>query len=75
MDSVVITVRVPRDLKDKIGRYGISVSKVVRRALEEEVERRRLDEARKAADRIGELFARIPEKEIVESIREMRGAR
>ncbi len=72
MTNVVVTVRVPRTLKEEIGRYGISVSEVVRRALEEEVERRRLEEATKASDGLGEFFAKIPEEEITRSIRESR---
>lgn len=72
---MAITVRVPKDLKKKIGKYDIPVSEVVRRALEEEVEKRKLDEARKAAESLGELFAKIPEEEIVKSIKEARRLR
>jgi len=37
----------------------------VRRALEEELKKRKLEEAREAAKRIGEFFSKIPEEEIV----------
>jgi len=72
MNDVVITVRVPKTLKEKIGEYGIAVSEVVRKALEEEVERRRLEEARKASEGLGGFFAKIQEEEIIRSIRESR---
>lgn len=72
MNDVVITVRVPKTLKEKISEYGITVSEVVRKALEEEVERMRLEEAREASDGLGELFAKVPEEEIIKSIKESR---
>jgi len=72
MNSVTITVRIPKELKEELSRYGIKVSSVVRKALEEEVRRRKLIELRRAAGELGELFSKIPEREIVRSIREMR---
>ena len=75
MSSVVITVRVPKRLKEELDRYGVIVSEVVRKAIEEEVERRRFEEASRAAGKLGEFFAKISEKEIVESIKGMRGLR
>jgi len=74
MDTV-ITVRVPKELKEKIAKYDIIVSEVARKALEEEVERKRLDEARKAADTLGKLFTKISEEEIVKSVKEARRLR
>jgi len=71
----VITVRVSRDLKEKIDKYSIVVSEVVRRALEEEIEKKRLEEAGKAADNLGKLFTMISEEEIVKRIKETRRLR
>ena len=75
MGSVTISVRIPKELKEKIDRYGVRVSEVVRKALEEEVRRRELEEAAEAAEELGKLFSRIPDDEIVRSIREFRRAR
>ncbi len=75
MNSVTITVRIPRKLKQELSKYGIKVSSVVRRALEEEVRRRKIIELRRAARELGELFSKIPEEEIVRSIRKMRELR
>lgn len=71
----VITVRVSKDLKEKIGKYGIVVSEVARRALEEEIEKKRLDEAGRAAESLGKLFAKMSEEEIVKDIKEARRLR
>jgi len=40
MKDATITVRVPRKLKEELARYGVNVSEVLRRALEEEEARR-----------------------------------
>ncbi|ADI31633.1 hypothetical protein [Staphylothermus hellenicus] len=72
MTSVTVSARIPRRLKEKLDRYGIKISEVIRRALEEEVKRRELEEARKASRDLGDLFSAISEKEIVEAIREDR---
>ena len=70
--SVVISVRIPRELKEKIDEYGIRVSQVVRKALIEEVKKRELEEASKAAEELGKLFSKLSNEEIVSTIREYR---
>jgi len=75
VNSVTISVRIPRELKEKIDRYGVRVSEVVRRALEEEVRRKEFVEAVRAAEELGELFSRIPDEEIVRIVREGRRTR
>jgi len=73
--SVVVSVRIPRELKEEAKRYGINISEVARRALEEEVRRRKLEEAMAAARRIGEILSKIPEEEMVKWLREAREER
>jgi len=70
--DITITVRIPREVKEEIQRYGVEVSKVVRRALEEEIRKRKLEELKKAAGRLGNLLAKIPDDEIIKTIREAR---
>ena len=70
-----ITVRVSRKVKEELARYRVNVSEVLRRALEEEIRMRRREELKAIAAQLGEFFAKIPEKEIVKSIREMRERR
>lgn len=75
MNSVTVSVRVPKRLKEELSRYGVEVSRVVREALEEEVRRRRLEEFGEIAGELGELFAKVPEGEIVRGVRETRRSR
>ena len=69
----VISVRIPPDLKDDLKRYGIEVSEVTRKALEEEVRRREREELQGMAEELGEFLEKIPRERIVEGIREDRG--
>jgi post-segregation antitoxin (ccd killing protein) len=75
MMSVTVTVRIPKELKEEARRYDISISRVVRRALEEELRRRKLEDAREAAKRVGEFFSKLSEEEIVEWIKMARRER
>lgn len=75
MDNVNITVRISKRLKEELKKYGIRVSEVVRRALEEEVEKRRVEELENAAEKLGEFFSKIGEEEVVKSIKEARRSR
>lgn len=56
MGSVVISVRIPKELKEAIERYGINVSEVVRSFLERYVEEL---EAREASNKLGDLKRRL----------------
>ncbi len=70
--SDTITVRVPRELKEAVRRYRIRVGDVVRRALEEEVRRRREQEVEEALDKLGEALSKVPHTEMVRTVREDR---
>ncbi len=69
----VISVRVPQELKDDLKRYGIEVSEVTRKALEEEVKRREREELQGMAEELGEFLEKISRERIVKGIREDRG--
>ena len=69
----VISVRIPTELKEDLKRYGIEVSEVTRKALEEEVRRREREELQGMAEELGEFLEKIPRERIVEGIREDRG--
>jgi predicted transcriptional regulator len=73
--SAVISIRVPDETKRDIERYGIEVSSVARKAIEEEINRRRLEEAAKAAEELGDYFSKTPEEQILQWIREDRRTR
>jgi len=75
MKDATITVRVSEKLKEELRRYRVNLSEIVRESLKEEVRKRRLEDLRKVAGELGELLAKIPEEEIVESVKETRRRR
>ena len=67
--SVTISVRIPKEFKEEIKKYGINISHVVRKALEEELRKKKIEEAKEAAKRLGVFFSKIPEEDIVKCIK------
>ena len=68
-DWVTVSTKVRREVLEKAREYGINVSELLRRALEEEVKRR--EEAKEAAIRIaGEL--KLSREEVARLIEEDR---
>jgi len=74
-DYVTVSTKVKRELKEEAERLGVRISEVLRRALEEEVRRRKLKELEKKLGEMGETLDRIDIDRIVESIREDREGR
>ncbi len=72
---VTVSTKVRRELKEEAERLGIKISEVLRRALEEEVRRRKLEELRKKLDELDDVLEKIDINRIVEAIREDREAR
>ncbi|MEM2902295.1 MAG: hypothetical protein QXO32_06155 [Candidatus Bathyarchaeia archaeon] len=75
MKDALIVVRVPKELKKSLSEHGVEVSRVVRKALEEEVKKRKLEELKGIAGDLGDFFSRMPDEEIVKTIKELRKSR
>ncbi len=75
MGYVTVSAKIRRELYLKLKEYGVPISKVIRRALEEEVRRREEEEVREALRRAQEILRRIPREAIVEAIRASRDER
>jgi len=73
--SEAVTVRVDKTLKEKIKKYKISVSKITREALEEEIKKHERQELVNAVSEMKTLLNKIPDDEIVRAIRESRDQR
>ena len=74
-DYVTVSTKVRRRLKEEAERLGVKISEVLRRALEEEVRRRKLEELEEKLSEIGEALDRIDIDRVVKSIREDREGR
>ena len=74
--SVVVSVRVPRQLKEKLEKYGINVSELVRKKLAEEVEEIEREEIRKLLDELkSALQGRVDPRELSKLVEEEREER
>ncbi len=71
-DYVVVATKIPRRLKELMDKLGIKPSPVMRRALEEEVRKRLLEELERRAERLRERLPDISNEEIARLIREDR---
>jgi len=74
-DYVTVSTKVRRRLKEEAERLGVKISEVLRRALEEEVRRRKLEELEEKLSEVGEALDRIDIDRVVKSIREDREGR
>jgi len=74
-DYITVSTKVRRELKEEAERLGVRISEVLRRALEEEVRRRKLEELEKKLGEISEALDRIDIDREVKSIREDREGR
>ena len=68
-----VSARVPDKLKQKISEEKISLSKVIREALEEELKKRRREKIKNEAEDLNsQMEEKIDNEDIVESLREDR---
>lgn len=72
---VTVSTKVRRELKEEADRLGVRISEVLRRALEEEVRRRKLEELEKRLEKLGGTLDRIDIDRMVRIIREDRETR
>jgi len=72
---ITVSAKIRRELYEKLKKYGIPVSEVIRRALEEEVRKREEEEVREALKRAQEILMKIPPEEIAAIVRSDREER
>ncbi len=75
MSYVTVSARIRRETYEKLKKYGVNISGVIRKALEEEVRRLEEGEVKEALRKVQEILKKIPPEEIVEAIRSSRGER
>jgi len=70
--SVVVTVRIPKKLKEEAKAYDINISRVLREALAEEIRRRKLEHINRLQNKARKILAKIKKEKIIEAVRETR---
>jgi antitoxin CcdA len=72
---VTVSTKIPKQLKEKIERFKIKPSKILRKALEDEVKKREIEELKEEIDRLKPILEKVSIEDIVKSIREERDNR
>ena len=72
---VTVSVKIPRKLKEKLERYGIKPSKLLKKAIMEELKRREIQDLEKMRAELNDVIAKFSKEFIVRSIREDREKR
>ncbi len=70
-----VSVKVPVELKERAAKLGVKTAEVLRRALEEEVKRKEIEEINAELGRLKPVLDRISTEEVVAMIREDREKR
>ena len=73
--SVVVTVRLDREIREKAKRYKVNISQVAREALREEIARKEREELLDDLGTMKRILKKIPSEEIVQALRESRDER
>ncbi|BDC17796.1 CopG family transcriptional regulator [Acidianus sp. HS-5] len=71
--TIVISVRIPEELKRELEKYNIDEAEVIRKALLNEVKKAKAKELEKQID--DEVLSKIRVEDVVKSIREDRDSR
>ena len=69
---VTISTKISKQLKEKIQRFKIKPSKILRKALEDEVKRREIEELKQEINKLKPVLEKASMDDIVKSIREDR---
>lgn len=75
MSMAVVSVRIPKELKIKARNYGIKISEVLRRALEEEIRRKEIEEIDILLNRFRKGMRGTKRDDIISAVRESRDER
>jgi len=75
LSTAVLSVRVRRELKEEAEALGLDVKSIVERALDEEVDKRRLQESRELAAEALDAMSEVSVEEWVRAVRETRHER
>lgn len=69
---VTVSTKIPQELKEKMRQLDIRASKLLRKAIEDEIRRREVQKIKESIEKLKPILNRVSMREIVESIREDR---
>ncbi|MEM2169826.1 MAG: hypothetical protein QW186_08535 [Candidatus Bathyarchaeia archaeon] len=72
---VTVSVKIPREVKERLERLGIKPSQLLKNAIVEELRRREIEDLRKRIEEVKPILNKISTEYVVKSIREDRVGR
>jgi hypothetical protein len=70
-----VCAKVPTELKKKLSSLGVNTSEVIRKSLQEEVDRLERENLKKLAKEVSVILKKIPPEEFAQSIQATRDSR
>ena len=74
-ECVTVSTKIPKQLKERMQRLKIKPSKILKKALEDEVKKRELEELKEEINRLKPILDKVNTEDIAKSIREDRDSR
>jgi hypothetical protein len=74
-DCITVSTKIPKPLKEKMVKLKIKPSKLLRKAIEDEVKRKEIEELKDQLNKLKPILDKISIEDIVKSIREDRDNR
>lgn len=75
VQSVTVSTKIPKQLKEKMQRLRIKPAKILRKALEDEVKRREVEALKEEIGKLKPILEKLSVDDIVKGIREDRERR
>ena len=73
--SVTVSTKIPKQLKEKIKQLNVKPSKLLRKAIEDEIRRREAEKLKEDIEKLKPTLNRVSVEDIVKGIREDRTLR
>jgi len=74
-ECVTVSAKIPKQLKEKMKQLKIKPSRVVRKAIEDEIKRKEIEAIKEEINRLKPILEKVNMDDVVKSIREDREGR
>jgi post-segregation antitoxin (ccd killing protein) len=72
---VTVSVKIPLELKEKLDKLNVKPSKLLRKAIEQELKKREVERIKEEIEGLKPVLSKISMKDVLKSIREDRESR
>ena len=72
---MTVSTKIPKQLKEKIQRFKIKPARILRKALEDEVKKREMEELKEEIGKLKPVLEKVSMEDIVKNTREDRDSR